>query len=229
MRIEGELVYAQFVRRINRFTVAVDLYGDGRISNAFLANPGRLKELLVPGRRVLLKSAASSGTRRTLFDVIGVELEDQIVTIDSRIPNLLIREALLNGSLREFKNYQLVKSEPAFGSGRFDFLLDPKCFVEVKSCTLVKDGVALFPDAPTKRGTRHLLEMVEAEKRGYKCIVIFVVQRGDARLFIPNSDTDPEFCSALEYASSHGVEALAYKALYRNRRVQIGERIDFQI
>jgi sugar fermentation stimulation protein A len=81
--------------------------------------------------------------------VIGVRLKDQIVTIDSRIPNILIREAFSAGSLQEFNGYRLVKSEPAFGSGRFDFLLDPKYFMEVKSCTLVKDEVALFQDAPT--------------------------------------------------------------------------------
>ncbi len=164
MRIAGDLIWARFLERTSRFTVTAEQ--DGRLLDCFLSNPGRLKELLVPGHSLLLRCVADTGrTRKTGFDVIGVCLKDKVITIDSRIPNALIEEALNAGSLREFKGYSVVKTEPAFGSGRFDFLLDSQCFVEVKSCTLVKNGVALFPDAPTARGRRHLLEMIEALKQ----------------------------------------------------------------
>jgi sugar fermentation stimulation protein A len=157
-------IWARFLKRTSRFTVIAER--DGRLLDCFLANPGRLNELLVPGHNLLLRSAALGGTRKTGFDVIGVCLKGKVVTVDSRIPNALIHEALCAGSLREFQGYSVVRSEPAFGSGRFDFLLDPQCFVEVKSCTLVKNGVARFPDAPTVRGRRHLLEMIEAFETG---------------------------------------------------------------
>lgn len=135
MRIVGDLIRARFIERTSRFTVIAER--DGKLLDCFLANPGRLKELLVPGHSLLLRLAAPGGTRRTGFDVIGVCLKGKVVTIDSRIPNALIEEALRAGSLREFMGYKVVRSEPAFGSGRFDFLLDPRCLVEVKSCTLV--------------------------------------------------------------------------------------------
>lgn len=131
MRIVGDLIRARFIERTSRFTVIAER--DGRLLDCFLANPGRLKELLVPGRSLLLRLAAPGGARKTGFDVIGVCLNDRVITIDSRIPNALIHEALYAGSLREFIGYRVVRSEPAFGSGRFDFLLDPRCFVEVKS------------------------------------------------------------------------------------------------
>lgn len=195
MRIAGDLIWARFLDRTSRFTVIAER--DGKLLDCFLANPGRLKELLVPGRNLLLRRASSSSSRKTVFDVIGVCLDGKVVTIDSRIPNALMEEALCAGSLREFKGYSVVRSEPAFGSGRFDFLLDPPCFVEVKGCTLVVNGVALFPDAPTVRGRRHLFEMIEALKLGYMCAVVFVVQRDDAIVFMPNIDTDPGFSRAL--------------------------------
>jgi sugar fermentation stimulation protein A len=172
---------------------------EGRKLEGFLANPGRLKELLIPGRPLLLKNAVPNGSRRTSLDVISVRLRDQIVTINSRIPNVLIREAFLARSLQEFNGYRLVKSEPAFGSRRFDFLLAPKCFMEVKSCTLVKKcfmevkscTLVKDGDAPTARGRYHLSEMVKALKQGYHCVVVFVVQREDARILRPNSHTIP--------------------------------------
>ena len=227
MRIVGDLIWARFLERTSRFTVVAER--DGTLLDCFLANPGRLKELLVPGHGLLLRCAALGDSRKTGFDVIGVCLKGKVVTIDSRIPNALIEEALNARSLREFKGYSVVKTEPAFGSGRFDFLLDPKCFVEVKSCTLVKNGVALFPDAPTARGRRHLLEMVQALRQGYRCVVIFVVQRDDARVFRPNSDTDPEFSKALQDACSSGVEAIAYTAMYEDRLIELVRRIKVEV
>ena len=227
MRIVGDLIWARFLERTSRFTVIAER--DGRLLDCFLANPGRLKELLVRGHSLLLRSATFGGSRKTGFDVIGVCLNGKVVTLDSRIPNALIEEALCAGSLREFLGYRVVRSEPAFGSGGFDFLLEPKCFVEVKSCTLVKNGVALFPDAPTARGRRHLLEMIEALRQGYRCVIIFVVQRDDAMVFRPNSDTDPEFSKALQKACSSGVEAIAYAARYADRLIELGRRIKVEV
>ncbi len=115
MAISSGLV---FLERTSRFTVIAER--DSRLLNCFLANPGRLKERLVPGHSLLLRCAAPGGSRKTGFDVIGVCLKGKVVTIDSRIPNALIEEALCAGSLREFPGYSVVRSEPAFGSGRFD-------------------------------------------------------------------------------------------------------------
>jgi sugar fermentation stimulation protein A len=221
MRIEGELCWARFFERKNRFAIHVEL--DDKIE-CFLPNPGRLEDILTPGRMILLRKAKAGGSRRTSFDVLGASLGEEIVVIDSRIPNALFHEAIDAGRLQEFRGYRCTRSEPSLGESRFDFLLEPDCLVEVKSCTLVKDGVALFPDAPTSRGIRHMLGLEKALGQGYRACVVFVVQR-EARLFGPNWDTDPEFGRALRSACRSGVEAFARLARWQGRELELGERI----
>ncbi len=235
MKLEGELVPAVFLERRSRFSVAVER--DGREFDAFLANSGRLREILVPGRRMLLRSAldrssngrSARGGRRTGFDVLGAFLEEGFVTIDSRLPNALVKEALLAGSLPEFRGYRLVREEPAFGSGRFDFLLEPSCFLEVKGCTLVRNKVALFPDVPTLRGRRHLEELAQAKRAEHRACVIFVVQREDAETFRPNWATDPGFGHALTRAVEAGVEAFAYASGCSAGELKIRRRMHLQL
>ncbi len=235
MKLGKDLVSAIFVKRMNRFLVAVER--DGEEFEAFLANSGRLREILVSGRRLLLRSAcdrfmsgrSAHGKRRTGFDVLGAFLEESFVTIDSRLPGALVKEALLAGSLPEFRGYHLIRGEPAFGRGRFDFLLEPSCFLEVKGCTLVRHRVALFPDAPTLRGRRHLEELAQGRKAGYRACVIFVVQREDAEVFRPNWETDPGFGQALTGAMDAGVEAFAYASCCQAGELKIARRMIVQL
>lgn len=230
MKLEGELVRAVFLERRSRFSVTVER--DGKKFEAFLANSGRLREILIPGRRLLLRSAlcqSALGRRRTGFDVLGAFLEEGFVTIDSRLPNALVKEALLAGSLPEFRGYRLVRDEPAFGRGRFDFLLDPSCLLEVKGCTLVRKGVALFPDAPTLRGRRHLEELAHAKRAGHRACVIFVVQREDAGIFRPNWETDPGFGLALCRAVEDGVEAFIRASRCRAGELRLTRRLLLQL
>jgi sugar fermentation stimulation protein A len=130
------------------------------------------------------------------------------------VPNKLVLEALRNGDIEELGEYSIIKPEYGYGHNRFDFFLANKresCFLEVKSATLVKDSVALFPDAVTERGKRHVNDLVKAKKEGYRACVLFVVQRTDARAFAPSDETDPEFGKALRNAALEGVEIYAYK------------------
>jgi len=229
MKLEGELVHAIFLERRSRFSVVVERKGEE--FEAFLANSGRLKEILVPGRRLLLRAVPNRSVqerRKTGFDVLGAFLDGSLVTIDSRLPNALVKDALLGGNLREFRGYRLVKKEPAFGKGRFDFLLEPSCFLEVKGCTLVRDGVALFPDAPTLRGWRHLDELARAKRAGYRACVIFVVQREGAKVFRPNWETDQAFAQALGEAIDVGVEAFAYASRCLSGELMITRKLNLQ-
>jgi sugar fermentation stimulation protein A len=197
----------------------------------YLPNPGRMRELLIPGAKVVLREVA--GTRRkTQHDLIAIYYGRTVVTIDSRVPNTLILEALKEGGLEEFTQYTRIKPEFTYGPSRIDFLLSndvENCLLEVKSCTLVRKGIALFPDAPTVRGRRHLLTLMKSKTEGYRASVLFLVQRTDARLFSPNDSTDPYFCEALRKAASEGVEIYAYSSELQGNKLVLGRKIDIKL
>ncbi len=226
LKIEGEMVRARFLSRNNRFSVLAELADGGRGEGGFechLPNPGRLKELLVPGAELLFRPAKNPDRRKTKFDVFAAVADAGAVVVDLQVANTIMREASGFGELPRFSGYELVKSEPAYGKGRLDFLLagEKLCLVEVKSCTLVRDGIALFPDAPTERDRRHLMELLRARKEGYRATVVFVIPREDAELFVPNDETDPDFGSALREAAVGGVEAIAFSARYRDGYIEL--------
>lgn len=212
MRIRGKMVMGIFQERPNRFLALVRL--DGTIVPCFLPNPGRLHELLAPDVKVILKEA-QKGDRKTPYDLIGVWANGHKISVDSRVPNQLLLEALRNRELEEFSMYRVVKPEWSFGHTRFDFLLtdgEEKCLLEAKSCTLVERGKALFPDAPTERGRRHIQDLIEARRKGYRACILFLVQRTDAQRFSPNDAMDPEFGRILRRAATEGVEVYAYSS-----------------
>jgi len=224
--IEGNTLEGVFRKRLTRFSAKVEV--GGRIVECFLPNPGRLNELLFHGAKVVLKEVFASG-RKTIYDIVGVNHGGTVVSIDSRLPNRLVYEALKNGDLPEFAGYKEIKPEQRYGCVKFDFLLEglglKPCLLEIKSCTLVRDGIAMFPDAPTERGTRHVLELAKALRDGYRAAVLFVVQRDDAYMFKPNDDLDPKFGRALRMAAKYGVEVYAYSASFNGRRLALGGKI----
>ncbi len=136
-----------------------------------------------------------------------------LVSVDTRVPNRLVSGALASRQLPEFSAYQTVQSEVPLEDSRIDFLLDGPLpeYLEVKSCTLVEGTVALFPDAPTLRGRRHLETLRRAVMEGSRASVLFVIQRPDARTFRPRDETDPDFGDALRQAASAGVRVIAYR------------------
>jgi sugar fermentation stimulation protein A len=229
LKIEGEMVKARFLSRTSRFSVLAELVDLGSGSRNFechLPNPERLKELLVPGAELLLRPAKDTDRRKTKFDVFAVVADAGTVVVDSQVANQIMKEAFSSAELPQFSGYDLVRSEPFYGRSRLDFLLagDRLWLIEVKSCTLVREGIALFPDAPTERGRRHLSDLVRAVGEGYRASIVFVIQRDDAELFRPNDETDPDFGTTLREAAAKGVEAIALAARYRERRVElIGE------
>ncbi len=227
IEIEGRLCQGVFLERPNRFLAMVKV--EEAVEPSFLPNPGRLGELLFPGAEVLLREVGAKRHRKTEYDLIGVILDDQVVSVDTRVPNRLVLEALRNRDLDEFSEYQVIRPEYRYGHSRIDFFLANDgewCLLEVKSCTLVVDGVALFPDAPTERGRRHLAELIKAKREGGRACVLFVVQRSDAQRFTPNDATDPAFGTMLRRAVREGVEAYAYVAQFIGRRIILNGRIE---
>jgi sugar fermentation stimulation protein A len=184
-------------------------------------------ELLNLGTKVILKEVLKD-SRKTSYDLIGVLHNGQIVSIDCRVPNKLVYKALLNREIKEFSEFNIIQPEHRYGHSRFDFLLlnnQKKCLLEVKSCTLVRDGVALFPDAPTERGRRHVKMLTEAKKEGYIASVLFIIQRTDAKVFTINYNTDPKFGKSLRNAFLKGVNVLAYGSEFVKNRITLKRKV----
>jgi sugar fermentation stimulation protein A len=212
---------AIFKARPNRFLGEVEI--DGERALCFIPNPGRMKELLHPDAKVYVLEKTSEH-RKTSLDLVLVDLDGLLVSIDSRVPNKVVAEAIKAGNLTEFIGMRIEKKETVFEDSRLDFGLSGKSvsmLLEVKSCTLVKEGGALFPDAPTERGRRHLHTLVRALDQG-RAAMLFLIQRSDAIAFGPNQETDPLFSDALREAAEDGVEVYAYSSKVTLQGVSIG-------
>jgi sugar fermentation stimulation protein A len=206
----GPLVDASFVARPNRFVVDAMVDG-GRQVRAHLADPGRLTELLVEGAPLRLRPVASRPDRRTRFTVSLVRASTPPrpwVSVDTTLPNRLAETLLERNAIRGVGPGWSIRREVAVGRSRFDFMLsrnDERLVVEVKSVTLVEDGIARFPDAPTARGARHVREIEELVRDGARGLVLFIVQRSDARAVTTHSKIDPDFADAVRSARERGV------------------------
>ena len=194
-----------FIRRINKFLGIILI--DGVEVFAHIHDPGRLEGLLENGNRVLLKKF-DNPKRKTQFEVVSVKLQNETVLVNSRYHNN-IAESIIKNGLAKFETNKIknIKREFSFLSSRFDFLVESnfRHLIEVKGCVLVKDGVALFPDAPTKRGARHMLELVKSIEYGFKPQVFVLIFR-EAKEFKPNGEIDKDFEKNYYYAISKGVE-----------------------
>ena len=233
--IGGPLSKAVFQKRVNRFLLQVRLEDTGETVAAHMADPGRLKELLLPGKRVWLRPAANA-ERKTRWSAVLVESPNGrgLVSLDSTLPNRLIREALQRKALLELSDWDLERPEVPIGRSRFDFLLSgragPQLVMEVKSVTLVEDGVGLFPDAVTARGARHVRELAElAQHRNWEAVVLFVLQRSDAGVIRAARSIDPKFAEALEDARQAGVRVLGRRCHVFKDRVDLGSPVPVEV
>lgn len=201
-----------------------------------MADPGRLKELLLPGRRVWIRYAASP-TRRTDWSAVLVESPDggDLVSVDTTMPNHLIHRALEGRALEEFDGWTLERAEFTVGRSRIDFLLsradtrgERKLALEVKSVTLVDHGVALFPDAVTSRGARHVRELaqlagsIDAAGTRWEAAILFVLQRDDAHHIEAARSIDPVFADALAEAKAAGVRVLGRRCRVTPTHLELG-------
>lgn len=204
----SNITQARFISRPNRFIAYVEL--NGKTEKVHVKNTGRCRELLQPGVIVyLVKSEAKA--RSTTYDLVAVEKGDRMINMDSQAPNRVVEEWLRSGAF--FTKVKQVRPETTYGSSRFDFYLETeteKIFMEVKGVTLEEEGVVRFPDAPSERAVKHVEELIQAKRAGYRAFVMFVIQMEGVDYFVPNRDTHPEFAEALCRAEEAGVEILAY-------------------
>ncbi|MEZ4640468.1 MAG: DNA/RNA nuclease SfsA [Caldilineaceae bacterium] len=214
---------ATFLERPNRYVIHARLHGSEDVVRAHCPDPGRLQELLIPGAVVYVDEAppSTNANRRTTHTLRFVEHPEngQLVSLNSQLPNAVFAEGLADGFFPQFNRYaNTAKEVTLIGEdgtrSRIDFQLRDDtgnvCWVEVKSASLVIDDVALFPDAPTVRGRRHVDELAHRATVGDAAAVVFIVQRPDASSFAPHSERDPEFAASLRAAAAQGVSVYAY-------------------
>ena len=211
----NNIVVAKFIERVNRFISKCEL--NNEIITVHVKNTGRCKELLVEGNTVYLEYFPNT-TRKTAYDLISVNKNGRLINMDSQVPNKVVYETLISGRdiLEIGSPLTHVKPETTYNNSRFDIYAesnDIKIFTEIKGVTLEKENIALFPDAPTERGIKHIHELVDAKKDGYKTFIFFLVQMENVTHFTPNYEMQKEFGDALKEAEAAGVKILCYDSI----------------
>ncbi len=220
---------AVFIRRPNRFIAHVLINGAEEIVH--VKNTGRCKEILQEGTDAILE-ASSNPLRKTRYSLISAYKGSVLINIDSQAPNTVAYEAIRSGRISGLENVTMLKREVTFGNSRFDLYFETdssKGFIEVKGATLESDGIAMFPDAPTERGTKHVHEMIKAVEQGYRGYILFIIQMKGVNLFTTNSATDMEFAKALESAEKAGVGILAYDAVVTEDSILLDMPVEVRI
>lgn len=222
---------ARFIRRVNRFVAEAEI--GGAVERVHVKNTGRCAELLVPGYAVWLEKSGNAN-RRTAFDLIGVEKPvpgggTRYINMDSMAPNRAAGEWLAAGGLGPLDS---LRPEVTVGDSRFDFVAEQggrPVAIEVKGCTLERGGVALFPDAPTLRGLKHVRGLTRLAGEGWRCVLLVVIQMKGVDVFMPNRATQPAFGEALVEARTAGVEIVAMDCLARPGEVAIDRAVRVEI
>lgn len=225
---------ARFLARPNRFIAQVDLAGE--MTTVHVKNTGRCRELLVPGATVYLEKAQNPA-RKTAFDLVAVEKQIvsretivRLINMDAQAPNRVFGEWAAAGHF--VPGLTLLRPETTFGSSRFDFYWEAgarKGFVEVKGCTLEREGAAYFPDAPTERGVKHVEELMACREAGYEAALFLVIQMKGVAFWSPNDETHPAFGAAVRRAAAAGVEILAYDCRVTPETLEIDAPVEVRL
>lgn len=214
MNFKNELIPATLLKRYKRFLADV-IFDSGEQTTVYCPNTGSMKSCSQPGSRVYLSRSHRPGRKYPLTLEL-VESDGTWVGVNTGLTNTIVAEAIEGGMVPEIGDVELLRREVKVStSSRLDLLVEGrrgKTYIEVKNCTLVEEGVAMFPDAVTARGTKHLLELIDLYRQGHRAVIFYLVQREDGRLFRPAALIDPRYAEALRLAAREGVEVLAYTA-----------------
>ncbi len=208
-----------FVERPNRFISIVEI--NGQKEYAHVHDPGRLKELLYPGNKVLLKKY-EGGIRKTKWEILAAKKDSKWIFVNSKFHRQISEIILKNERLSPIGVIEDLHPEVKVGKSRIDFLAirdGKKVWIEIKGCTLERNGVALFPDAPTERGKRHVEELLNMKKMGDDAVIIFLIFV-NASCFRPNYETDEKFSRSLYKAMEHGVSVYPLLLNYDGRAIK---------
>ena len=229
MHFPDPLIRGRLLRRYKRFLSDVEL-DDGTVVTAHCANPGSMLGLKEPGSEVWL-SPSRNPDRKLKFSWELIRVGDGLVGINTAHPNRLVEEAVAGARVAELAGYESFRREVKYGkNSRIDLLLEdpakPPCYVEVKNVHLMReDGLAEFPDAVTKRGAKHLVELGDMVEEGHRAVMFYLVQREDCDRFAIAGDIDPDYKAELARAVGRGVEAICYACRLTTEGIEVATPI----
>lgn len=226
MKLPAPLYPGTLIKRYKRFLADVKLFD--RIITAHCPNSGSMEGVGISGSQVMI-SLSNNPKRKLKYTLELIKANDVWVGINTNLPNKLVKEGIEQKLIPELLEYQTIRSEVNYGmNSRIDLLLesqDRKCYVEVKNVTMNRDMTALFPDAVTKRGQKHLIELMNVVHQGHRAVIYFVVQREDCSEMSPADEIDPLYGNLLRKAHTTGVEILAYVAKIKMEEIKLSHRI----
>lgn len=226
------LIEGTLIKRYKRFLADASL-PNGKTVTAHCPNSGSMKECSEPGRPVWL-SESDNPKRKLRYTWEMIHMPGSLVGVNTLVPNRLVHRSVEAGVVKELRGYKDIRREAPVGKHtRLDLLLSKgrkkPCYVEVKNCTLVKNGMARFPDAVTSRGLKHLNELVSLVESGNRCVMFFLIQRMDAKVFGPADDIDPAYGRGLRMAARKGVEILAYDVAMNIKGIALNNAIPYEL
>jgi len=226
-----KLLQGTLIKRYQRFKADVRLR-NGHMVTAHCPNSGSMLSCSEPGRPVYLSRHNRPGRKfRYTWEII--EMPTSLVGVNTMVPNRLAEKTISAGMIENLSGYESIKREVRYGqSSRIDLLLEKQgicCFVEVKNCTLIENGIAYFPDAVTSRGLKHLVELQGEVHKGNRSVMFYLVQRMDAKLFRPADHIDPDYGRELRKAVRSGVEILVYDVTLDLEGIQLNRPLPYEI
>lgn len=216
-----------FISRPNRFIANIEIYG--KVEVCHVKNTGRCKELLIPNATVFVQEI-DNPKRKTKYDLISVLKEGKLINIDSQAPNKVFNEWVIKNKF--IKESFFIKPEVMYANSRFDFYIESnkrKIFVEVKGVTLEENGIALFPDAPTERGLKHIVELCKSLNDGYEAYIVFIIQMTNVLYFTPNSRMQKDFADALLEAKKQGVKIIALDCIVTETSMTVNDLVNVKL
>ena len=231
MKFNETLIAGEFVKRYKRFFVDVKIGNEKVVAHC--PNTGSMMGLMKKGNNVWL-SKSDNPKRKLKYTLQIIEDKKTKVGINTHLTNKIVFEALDKRAIKNFENLDKIQSEVKFGKNtRFDFLITEKykkTFIEVKNVTLCREKkIAEFPDAITSRGSKHIQELLEANKKGYKIYLFFVIQRNDCNKFKLAKDIDPEYCELLLKAVKKNLKILCYDCKFSPKGIELNREIQLKI
>ncbi len=230
MQFPTPLIKGKLIRRYKRFLADVELV-DGTVVTAHCTNSGSMKTCLEEGAPVYL-TPVNDPKRKTKFTWEMIYINNGWVGINTSIPNLLAYEAVRDGKIEKLKGYTTVKREVKFGDSRFDIFAEnesEECFIEVKNVTMKDGDYALFPDAVTTRGRKHLETLIKVKQQGMRAVMLYIIQRMDVNKFAPATGIDPEYAKALKKAYKAGVEIIPVQAEVSPEKIELVRELPFEL
>ena len=230
MKFDSPLTHGRLIQRYKRFLADVKL-DDGEKTTAHCTNSGSMKSCLEEDAEVYM-TPVDDPNRKTKYTWEMIKINGSWVGINTNVPNRLAYEAIKNGEIKKLASYDKVKREVTFEDSRFDIYAEnsnERLFVEVKNVTLKQGTYALFPDAVTKRGKKHLESLIRVREQGIRAAMLYVIQRTDVEIFAPAWNIDPEYAKTLAKAYDKGVEIIPVQAKVTPEEIYISAELPFEL